>query len=198
MIHSTRYASANSPSSVAASATRLWTPVRNGSRRGRTDGAVAIPAIRVAGAGGSETGSGAALDLGPPAVDRATGGGTQNPDRDRRRRRRRPRTRAQAWRALRPQAPRHHPRREEPHAHLEAAAARGGGGIARRQSGRGRLPQPLPPLGLPLFLRPLRGDRPRCARDPDRAAARRRWQRDDRATPRALRLPRARDGIRRQ
>ena len=53
---------------------------------------------------------------------------------------------------LRPRRIRHHPGRAQPHPYLEAAAARGRGRLAGRQSGRSRLSQPRPSLGLPLLL----------------------------------------------
>ncbi|MEI9927725.1 MAG: hypothetical protein WDN44_08500 [Sphingomonas sp.] len=58
--------------------------------------------------------------------------------------------------------------------------------VARRQSRRGRLSQPLPPLGLSLFPGHARGDRPRRTRGGDRATARRGRQRTDRAPPHPL------------
>ena len=76
-------------------------------------------------------------------------------------------------------------RLREPQAHLEAAAARGRRRLARCQSRRGRLSQPLPPLGLPLLPRLAREHRPRGAAGRARAAARRGRQRAHRPATRS-------------
>ena len=63
------------------------------------------------------------------------------------RRRRRAWSWSGVWAPFRPRALRHHPGGAEPHPYLEAAAARGRGRLAGRQSRRGRLSQPLATAG---------------------------------------------------